>query len=201
MLRAYNFGLALLAEGDYDAALTQLQLAADGWEQRLGADHPSVAISTNNIGTVLIRLGRNDEARVNFARALEIWEAKYGAEHLMVAYALVGLAEVDAAAGRLEDAERQARRAISIREANEVEADLLAEAQLGAALIVDVPLKLFVLENFDTSSNLRYGVMQIICQSMVIFFMLLFLSHSFKLIMGRNFFCSIQRSSIQQHCL
>jgi tetratricopeptide (TPR) repeat protein len=67
------------------------------YEARLGADHPTTAVSLNNLADVLRAQGDLDGARRLHERALQIREARLGADHPATARSRQRLAEVVAA--------------------------------------------------------------------------------------------------------
>jgi hypothetical protein len=62
LICALNVAVALCLEGDYPAARTQVELAADGLTVQLGSDHPHTLAANMTRASVLAGVGRLEEA-------------------------------------------------------------------------------------------------------------------------------------------
>lgn len=94
--------------------LKRRALAID--EQRLGPEHPSVAIRLSNLAALLQHTDRITEAEPLMRRALAIDENSFGPEHPKVVTRLNNLALLLQATNRLGEAETMMRRALAISE-------------------------------------------------------------------------------------
>jgi tetratricopeptide (TPR) repeat protein len=83
---------------------------------KLGKEHPDVAISLNNLGLLLKDQGKFAEAEPLLRRGLEIREKKQGKEHPDVAISLNDLASLLNDNGKFAEAEPLIRRGLEIRE-------------------------------------------------------------------------------------
>ncbi len=95
--------------------LTRRALAL--YEERLGANHPQIAIALNNLSMLLGEMDRLSEAELIIRRALAIDRNHYGENHPAVARGLNNLALVFRATERRQDAQELLRRALAIDEA------------------------------------------------------------------------------------
>ena len=86
------------------------------FEQALGPDHPSVAMSLNNLAAVHEVTGAYAQARALNERALAIREQALGPEHPDVAMSLNNLANVQTATGDQAQAQALHERALAIKE-------------------------------------------------------------------------------------
>jgi tetratricopeptide (TPR) repeat protein len=85
-------------------------------EQRLGRDHPTVAIDLNDLAVLLNATNRLSEAEPLLRRALDVCEKRFGSDPSNVATALNNLAALLRATNRLAEAESLNRRALVIDE-------------------------------------------------------------------------------------
>ena len=97
------------AEGLFGEALARL---AD----RLGADHPQVAVAHTELGTLWLETGRSELAEEAFLRSLEIRRAALPDGHPHLAWSLLGLGRSLLASSRREEALPLLREAVEIRQ-------------------------------------------------------------------------------------
>ncbi len=108
---------ALLTRNERFAdALARLQKALLLREQRLGADHPEVALLLHGIARSLERLDRLDESLQLHRRVLAMRERTSGPDHPAVADTASNLAIVLREKGQLDEASGYLERALAIRE-------------------------------------------------------------------------------------
>jgi eukaryotic-like serine/threonine-protein kinase len=134
-----NLGAAYLYRGhpgDSERALPYLERSLRIREQRLGADHPSLAYPVQNLAVVQRRLGRLDEAQAGYRRALALFEAAQGPEASAVASPLAGLAQIHLARGEPALAHPLLERVLALFAQHGKDALAVAEQQflLGRAL-------------------------------------------------------------------
>ena len=121
-----NRGSRLMEEGDYEAALTELDDAVRYAD--LGGYGAVLALALTNRGEVATKLGRLDDARTDLTTAVDILQ-RQGSR--VVAYPLVGLARVFLARGDIEQARGSCERALEMSEPS-------ADQQLGVAARVQL---------------------------------------------------------------
>ena len=110
------------SQGLYNEAIPYFEQCLKLTEQRLGTEHPDVAISLNNLGSLYESQGRYTEAEALCLRSLSIREKQLGADHPDVASSLNNLAELYRTQGRYLEAEPLYLRSLSIKE-KQLEAD------------------------------------------------------------------------------
>ncbi|MBK6922541.1 MAG: tetratricopeptide repeat protein [Deltaproteobacteria bacterium] len=103
--------------GRLDDALAHHTRALAILRERLGPEHPDVALSLNNLGTTLVDLGRLDDALASYEQARAIFVATFGEDHPDVANALSNEAEVYWRRGDLEQAAALMARVLAVNEA------------------------------------------------------------------------------------
>ena len=107
---------ALLAQGKAEAAEQHLYDALRISVDRLGRDHPDVALSHSQLGDYYLAVGDYDAAAAAFELALETWERSEGPDSLSAAGVMAKLGEVALALGDLKTAESQYSRSLGLRE-------------------------------------------------------------------------------------
>ena len=103
-------------QGLYQQAEPWYEKCVEVTTQRMGTDHPDVALSLNNLAALYDNQGRYDAAEPLYLRSLKIREAKLGTDHPDVAQSLNNLAVLYDNQGRYDAAEPLYKRAISISE-------------------------------------------------------------------------------------
>jgi len=103
--------------GQYDKAEPLYLRSLAIREEKLGKDHPDVAISLNNLAGLYKSQGQHAKAEPLYLGGLAIWEAKLGKEHPSVATSLNNLAELYRTMGKYAQAEPLFRRSLAIKEA------------------------------------------------------------------------------------
>ena len=101
---------------DYLEALLWYQHCRETSENRLGTDHPDLAITLNNLAGLYRLQGRYSEAEPLYLRALQISEQQLGADHPDTATSLNNLAGLYRSQGRYGEAEPLSQRALQIWE-------------------------------------------------------------------------------------
>ncbi len=76
-----NIGMVYDHMGEYQKALEHLLLSISIYEQAVGKDHVSTAVTYNNAGWVYCELGRYTEALDYLTRAINVLEKKLGSDH------------------------------------------------------------------------------------------------------------------------
>jgi tetratricopeptide (TPR) repeat protein len=111
-------GLARFYEAQslFIEAETYSQQRLDRSENRLGADHPSTALSLNNLAGLYESQGKYESAEPLYQRALDIKERQLGADHPSTALSLNNLALLYKSQGKYESAEPLYQRALDIHE-------------------------------------------------------------------------------------
>lgn len=104
---------ALLADGDFEASLSEGQRAQALGEQTVGEAHPLVADARSTVGNALARLERYDDAIDAHETALELRRAALGDGHLKVAESRNNLGSVLDEAGRYAEAAPVLRSALA----------------------------------------------------------------------------------------
>jgi tetratricopeptide (TPR) repeat protein len=111
-----GLGFFYRAQGLYNEAIPYFDQCLKVTEQRLGADHLTVATSLNNLAELYRAQGKYAEAEPLFLRSLAIWEKQLGENHPHVATSLNNLAELYRVQGKYEEAEPLFLRSLAIRE-------------------------------------------------------------------------------------
>jgi tetratricopeptide (TPR) repeat protein len=111
-----GLGFFYNGQGLYDEAVPCFEQCLDLTEQRLGADHPLVAISLNNLAQLYFAQGKYNEAETLRLRCLEIERQALGEEHTQFAASLNNLAGLYKSQGRYPEAEPLYLRSLAIRE-------------------------------------------------------------------------------------
>jgi tetratricopeptide (TPR) repeat protein len=104
------------SQGLYYAALPWHELCLEKAEQRLGANHPSTAMSLNNLAGLYRSIGNYTDALPLLQRALQIWEEQLGANHPDTASSLNNLAGLYRSIGNYTEALPLYQRALQIKE-------------------------------------------------------------------------------------
>ncbi len=121
-----NRGSRLMEEGDYEAALEELDDAVRYAD--VGGYGVMLALALTNRGEVLTKVGRLDDARTDLTAAVDLLQ-RQGSR--IVAYPLVQLARLFHVRGDLEQARGSCERALAI-------SDSSADQQLGASAHVQL---------------------------------------------------------------
>ncbi|MEQ9480760.1 tetratricopeptide repeat protein [Coleofasciculus sp. F4-SAH-05] len=110
-------GLGRFYEGQglYKKALPWFKQCLLATRERLGDEHPSVAISLNNLATLYWYQGRYAEAEPLFLQALELKKRRLGDGHPSVATSLNNLALLYSSQGRYGEAESLYQQALELR--------------------------------------------------------------------------------------
>jgi tetratricopeptide (TPR) repeat protein len=87
-------GKMQIASGDYIQALKVFEAILKIKEDKLGANHPSIASTLNDLGIVQENMGNDHKALAYFNRALEIRQKSLPPNHLDVAECLTNLSRV-----------------------------------------------------------------------------------------------------------
>jgi tetratricopeptide (TPR) repeat protein len=111
-----NWGLSLVALGDYGSAEPLLQRALAKAEALFGMDHPLVATTMNNLASLLQARGEYAEAENFYKLALAIREKTLGPDSPDTATSLNNLASLLQAKGDFTQAEDYYKRALAIKE-------------------------------------------------------------------------------------
>ena len=130
-----NRGSRLMEEGEYEAALDELDEAVRYAEA--GGFDGMLALALTNRGEVTIKLGRLDEARTDLSAANEHLR-RHGTP--MVAYPLVQLARLFTIRGDLEQARGACERALALTQgAGDLQIEVAALNQLASTLATTDP--------------------------------------------------------------
>ena len=101
-------------KGDYQAALSDLDLALSLKRKVLPANHPDIADTLFTVANVRNEIGDHQAALVAADRAVEIFQTAYGAESPLVGNPLGVRGETLRFLGRYAEAERDLRRAVDL---------------------------------------------------------------------------------------
>ena len=101
-------------QGEYQAALADLQRALSLKQKVLSPDHPDIAISLLSIAAVQNELGDHSAALIAADQAVAIYENAYGKESPLVAHPLGDRGESYELLGRYAEAERDLRRTVDL---------------------------------------------------------------------------------------
>ena len=93
-------------QGFYQQAEPWKKQCVEVAKNRLGAEHPQVAVSLNNLAGLYSSQGRYDEAEQLYLQALEIDKQSLHADHPSIAIDLNNLAELYRSQGRYDEAEQ-----------------------------------------------------------------------------------------------
>jgi DNA-binding SARP family transcriptional activator len=130
-----NRGSRLMEEGEYDAALAELDDAVAHAD--IGGYGSMLALALSNRGEVLSKLGRLDDARTDLTASAELLQ-QLGSR--LVAYPLVALARIFLARGDLEQARGSCERALAMSATSgDRQIDVAARVQLARALAAREP--------------------------------------------------------------
>jgi tetratricopeptide (TPR) repeat protein len=110
-----GLGRFYLGQGAYKQALPWWEQCVSISKERLGDEHPDVAISLNNLAELYRAQGRYAEAKPLYQQALEMTKRLLGDEHPNVATNLNNLAELYRAQGRYAETESLYRQALEMR--------------------------------------------------------------------------------------
>jgi tetratricopeptide (TPR) repeat protein len=121
ILTMHNKSIGLFAnvytnQGRYEEAEQLYGRALEGYEEKLGPEHPDTLSTVQNLAVVYQDLGRYEEAEQLCHRALEGREEKLGPMHPATLSTIQSLAAVCRDRGRYEDAELLCHRALEGRE-------------------------------------------------------------------------------------
>jgi tetratricopeptide (TPR) repeat protein len=108
-------GAVRYAQGDYEAAYTDVTEALAIRERAVGPDDQLVAESLGDVSNVEEILGRPERSRELLARALAIEEAGLGPHHPLVAITLINLGNVERTLGNLDAAAPLFERGLAIQ--------------------------------------------------------------------------------------
>jgi tetratricopeptide (TPR) repeat protein len=103
-----------IRQGDYQAALADLERALSLKQKVLSPDHPDIAISLLSIAAVQNELGDHSAALIAADKAVAIYENAYGKESPLVAHPLGDRGESYELLGRYPEAERDLRRTVDL---------------------------------------------------------------------------------------
>ncbi|HEY9607173.1 MAG TPA: tetratricopeptide repeat protein, partial [Allocoleopsis sp.] len=102
-------------QGAYEQALPWYEQCVSATRERLGQEHPDVALSLNNLAFLYKDQGRYAEAEPLYLQALEMRKRLLGTEHPDVAFSLNNLARIYYGQGRYAEAEPLYLQALELR--------------------------------------------------------------------------------------
>lgn len=88
--------------GQFDLAENTARQCLEGWEARVGPEHPAVARARSNLANILIRRGKLNDARESYEGALLVQRARLAATHPDLIDTQRGLATIAARQQRWE---------------------------------------------------------------------------------------------------
>jgi tetratricopeptide (TPR) repeat protein len=103
-------------QGAYAQAQPWFEQSLSVCQERLGEEHPFVAVSLNNLAMLYRDQGKYDRTELLLLRALEMGELFLGQEHPVIATNLNNLAEIYRAQGKYDQAEPLLIRALEMSE-------------------------------------------------------------------------------------
>lgn len=130
-----NRGSRLMEEGEFESALSELDLAVRHAD--LGGYGVMLALALSNRGEVLVKLGRLDEARNDLGTAIDLLQRQGSS---LVAYPMSALVRLYVARGDLEQARGTGERALALGEAvSDQQITTAIHVQLARALAAREP--------------------------------------------------------------
>lgn len=111
-----NLTIALRESGDYESAERLFEQALSRLTDRLGVEHPQVAVAHTELGQLFLDTERYLEAETAFRESLAIRRVALGEGHPHLAWGLLGLGRSLAAVCRAEEALPLLRNAVEIRQ-------------------------------------------------------------------------------------
>ena len=116
-LASFALGRASAAyiQGHFGEAVERLTAVIDAWQERLGVDHPTIAIARSQWTASLIKLGELDRAEEQARTALTLSERRFGRDHGRTAIMHHNLGAVLLEQGRVDEAAATYDKALEIK--------------------------------------------------------------------------------------